>query len=201
MDDPNKDSYGEHFRVPLTLRDWLSERLANCLTHANEKTGSDRNGWLEDAQYFRQALDATDCLAAERQKVAELEHTLKELLAVIHRDGGHYTAEHGIEKSAKDATQLSCQRLDAEAELARLRVAHEKLALSESRLVQCEIELRNQICSLEAQLAEERAIAVVPASLQPSPSSLPAISDLERSISGEYQLNFPPVTRPLPGKP
>jgi predicted Zn-dependent protease len=28
---------------------------------------------------------------------------LRELLAVIHRDGGHYVAEHGIEKAADDA--------------------------------------------------------------------------------------------------
>lgn len=28
---------------------------------------------------------------------------LRELLAVIHRDGGHYTEEHGIAKSCADA--------------------------------------------------------------------------------------------------
>ena len=36
----------------------------------------------------------------------KVEHHLKNLLAVIHRDGGHYTEEHGIEKSVKDATQI-----------------------------------------------------------------------------------------------
>jgi len=30
---------------------------------------------------------------------------LRELLAIIHRDGGHYTFEHGIEKSVADAHQ------------------------------------------------------------------------------------------------
>lgn len=30
---------------------------------------------------------------------------LRDLLAVIHRDGGHYTAEHGVEKSAADAAE------------------------------------------------------------------------------------------------
>ena len=29
--------------------------------------------------------------------------SLLNLLAIIHRDGGHYTEEHGIEKSVKDA--------------------------------------------------------------------------------------------------
>jgi hypothetical protein len=32
--------------------------------------------------------------------------TLEELLAVIHRDGGHHTAEVGIEQSCKDAERI-----------------------------------------------------------------------------------------------
>jgi len=31
------------------------------------------------------------------------EQILRELLAVIHRDGGYYTAEHGINTSSEDA--------------------------------------------------------------------------------------------------
>lgn len=31
---------------------------------------------------------------------------LKGLLAIIHRDGGHYTEEHGLEKSYEDAIQI-----------------------------------------------------------------------------------------------
>jgi len=31
---------------------------------------------------------------------------LMNLLAYIHRDGGHYTAEHGLEKSVKDAKEV-----------------------------------------------------------------------------------------------
>ena len=31
---------------------------------------------------------------------------LQELLAVIHRDGGHYTADHGIKKASKDAYKI-----------------------------------------------------------------------------------------------
>uniref|UniRef100_A0A6H2A010 Uncharacterized protein n=1 Tax=viral metagenome TaxID=1070528 RepID=A0A6H2A010_9ZZZZ len=36
---------------------------------------------------------------------------LLDLLAVIHRDGGQYTAEHSIEKSAKDATKIVADAL------------------------------------------------------------------------------------------
>jgi hypothetical protein len=36
-------------------------------------------------------------------------HMLSELLAVIHRDGGHYQGEHGINKAVKDAIDLILQ--------------------------------------------------------------------------------------------
>lgn len=35
-----------------------------------------------------------------------LSQKFKDLLAIIHRDDGHYTAKHGIEKSAKDAQEI-----------------------------------------------------------------------------------------------
>jgi hypothetical protein len=41
-----------------------------------------------------------------KQRIAELEEALQNLLAVIHRDGGHYIAEHGIDKATTDAMQL-----------------------------------------------------------------------------------------------
>ena len=31
------------------------------------------------------------------------EYNLRNLLAIIHRDGGHYTSEHGLEKATEDA--------------------------------------------------------------------------------------------------
>jgi len=36
----------------------------------------------------------------------QTEDCLLNLLAVIHRDGGHYTAEHGVQKSAEDAEKI-----------------------------------------------------------------------------------------------
>ena len=38
--------------------------------------------------------------------ITDYEHLLNELLAVIHRDGGHYVQEHGIEKAVEDAIIL-----------------------------------------------------------------------------------------------
>jgi hypothetical protein len=34
------------------------------------------------------------------------ERDLRNLLAVIHRDGGHYVADHGMEKAVEDAMML-----------------------------------------------------------------------------------------------
>ena len=37
------------------------------------------------------------------QRISELEHHLGELLAVMHRDGGHYQSKHGTDKAVADA--------------------------------------------------------------------------------------------------
>ena len=39
--------------LPMTLESWVQDRLDNCLRIAATKTGKDRDGWLEDAAYFR----------------------------------------------------------------------------------------------------------------------------------------------------
>ena len=42
-------------------------------------------------------------------------HLLSSLLAVIHRDGGHYEDKHGTEKAVEDAMEIICdERLSLE---------------------------------------------------------------------------------------
>lgn len=36
----------------------------------------------------------------------DYKHLLLNLLAVIHRDGGHYATEHGVIKASKDAEKI-----------------------------------------------------------------------------------------------
>lgn len=38
------------------LIEWLRERYANCVSIAAQKTGTDRDGWMEDAMHFHLAI-------------------------------------------------------------------------------------------------------------------------------------------------
>lgn len=42
----------------------------------------------------------------QRKALERTHHMLRNLLARIHRDGGHYAAEHGLEKATEDADQI-----------------------------------------------------------------------------------------------
>jgi hypothetical protein len=44
--------------IKLSLCEWLAEREENALRIALGKRGSDKDGWLEDAAYFRAAYSA-----------------------------------------------------------------------------------------------------------------------------------------------
>ena len=43
--------------LPVSLTVWVLERFENAVRIAGEKTGADRDGWLEDARYFQLILD------------------------------------------------------------------------------------------------------------------------------------------------
>lgn len=47
----------------MKLRDWLRARELNARRIASGKSGADRAGWLEDADYFKRAAEAVDEIA------------------------------------------------------------------------------------------------------------------------------------------
>ncbi len=58
-----------------TLQEWLAERSANCLRIASTKRGEDARGWLDDAQYFNEAIDLhSELVSALRGIVNWCEH-------------------------------------------------------------------------------------------------------------------------------
>ena len=60
---------------------------------------------LEHLQANRK-VQADNAAKDEKYWAAYYKRKLLNILAVTHRDGGQYTAEHGIEKSTKDAQQI-----------------------------------------------------------------------------------------------
>lgn len=99
----------------------------------------------EDADSLKRALDASnDVLKSDwddalKEQVEQLQaegHELRNLLAIIHRDGGHYFEEHGAAKAVADAHliwgQLQAER-DEWKEIFGLREiawSHEKTDLT-----------------------------------------------------------------------
>jgi hypothetical protein len=93
----------------------------------------DMSGYLKNHgdDNFRSAYDnARAALASEGAAAGEMtpgQH-LGNLLAIIHRDGGHYQAEHGTQKAVADAIQwASEQHARAEAAEGRVRELEEAL--------------------------------------------------------------------------
>jgi hypothetical protein len=81
--------------------------VESLLAHLEEQTQRRRCASITDDEIalLRQALSSKNELPSRM---------LNELLAVIHRDGGHYIAEHGLQKAFDDAMQLSAERLPNE---------------------------------------------------------------------------------------
>jgi hypothetical protein len=52
----------------LTIEQWIAERIENCERLMARKVGTDRQGWQEDADYFRKIAARIRELEAERDE-------------------------------------------------------------------------------------------------------------------------------------
>lgn len=107
---------------------WLTEAIAQAEERGRLEGYASRDAlYASDPEPTRERVrDALErCLAAQMQRDEYL-NVLGELLAVIHRDGGHYQEEHGLEKACVDAVDAIVARHEegrhegAEAERARI---------------------------------------------------------------------------------
>ena len=93
---PPYDKKMENFLLQLVHGDFMADNTED-LTAA-----LDLPHWIRDY--------AKACISADRAaRATGAEQHLANLLARIHGDGGHYTSEHGIEKSVADADLLISQ--------------------------------------------------------------------------------------------
>jgi selenocysteine lyase/cysteine desulfurase len=118
MDEEQKTAVREESE----LEAWLVEQLEQWPTRVHpERTTNIEYLMKEAAKRIRSMpLPAPTDQSATR---------LGELLSVIHRDGGHYVQEHGIDKAYEDALRLSADRLptlSTDEEVKRLREALEQ---------------------------------------------------------------------------
>lgn len=54
---------GKGFPSVAGALEWLEERLANSMRLADEKSGADRAGWVEDAAYYAKTIAIVRTLA------------------------------------------------------------------------------------------------------------------------------------------
>lgn len=108
----------------MTVAEWLTERMDNCHRLAAQKNGVDRAGWLDDAEYFRLAVEnAKDaerwrCLSENKGQEYDLSSgpgSAKILLVRIDVSG----CEKYLESGAPDWRATLNAALDSEIKIRR----------------------------------------------------------------------------------
>ena len=131
---------------PITLEEWLQERLENAKLIAESKTGADRAGWLEDAAYLEQAI-ATARRGVEAAVCPDCKNTFQQPFKCV---------TCGAQK-LYDATLLAAQQRAETAEADR-DAKDRQLASCYDRMCNAEAALAEAV-RREAELAEECADA------------------------------------------
>ena len=84
--------------IKIPIRDWIVERMKNCLRIAALKQSrTDRDGWwIDDGEYFKEALEAIDALTqAQASLAAARAQALREAADIVHERDGECPSERG----------------------------------------------------------------------------------------------------------
>ena len=114
----------------------MSERTALEIALDLDAASCSSFAKLEAAEALRKQHDEIDRLKRER-------HHIYDLLARIHRDGGQYAAEHGVEKACEDAESQVAAWLDTISEVDAL-IEQARIAKSEACARICEKSLSRE---------------------------------------------------------
>ena len=68
----------------LMLTDWLKERLDNCIRIGAACHYDDKQGWSEDAEYFRAAITLQAEVERKDAEIARLRASLKDAQIFLH---------------------------------------------------------------------------------------------------------------------
>ena len=110
-DEPRAVVVGEKMPRAIAL---VCNVLAEMLDLAEDAKNYLYWGWTNEATNKSYRVRVSYAEGKSPETLAdEATEKLRELLAVIHRDGGHYEEEHGMEKAWQDAMTLSSERIHA----------------------------------------------------------------------------------------
>jgi hypothetical protein len=104
---------------------------------------------LANATFIAASRTFVPRLLAEVRELQRAEHLLRDLLALIHGDGGHYAAKHGLEKATTDAETVLNDRL-VELDSAEYKVAQLVEARQAVKGHDCCPAMRNLLAAIDA---------------------------------------------------
>ena len=90
---------------------------------------SGKGKYVFTEEELRKTFDADNWEPVEGKLIIDLqidhiggedERNIRDLLCIIHRDGGHYISEHGIQKAFDDALEIHYRQRDAEEQLSTI---------------------------------------------------------------------------------
>ncbi len=111
-------------------------------------------------------ISLSDDAAYWKARAEEAERKLGDLLARIHRDGGHYTGQHGMEKSVEDAHTIVAtlfadeRKLEEAGNMLPADLWNKAIALGESRGIERAIQIGDAKWQASSEIARPNWVSI-----------------------------------------